>query len=108
MTNTFLALGAYFIVAFLPKVPWYAKVLIQVVIGAVIYFGFSETMFDLPAGDSLPISSLFGGSSEWSGGGFNKYAMGVLGTVLGLIMTLVATVLYGLLGIGGSTKDSKE
>lgn len=108
MTKTFLVLGAYFFIAFMPKVPWYVKVLLQVIIGAVIYYGFPETMFDLPAGDKLPISSLFGGSPEWTGEGFNKYAMGIIGTVLGLVMTVIATVLYAFLGVGGSTQESKE
>lgn len=99
----FIVLGLFFVVAFAPKVPWYAKVVLQLIIGAVVYFGFGDTMFDLPMGDTLPISSLFGGAMSEDMGGdgaFNKLALGVLGTILGLIMTVVATILYALLGIG--------
>lgn len=105
MTKTFLVLGIYFVVAFLPKVPWYAKIVLQLILGAVLYFAFADTMFDLPMGDSLPISSVFGGSPSFGDGQFNKYAMGVLGTVLGLLMTVVATVIYALLG---KKSDSDE
>lgn len=99
----FIVLGLFFIVAFAPKVPWYAKLVVQLIIGAVVYFGFGDTMFDLPMGDTLPISSLFGGamSEEMGGdGSFNKLSLGVIGTVLGFIMTAVATGLYAVLGIG--------
>ena len=105
MTKTFLVLGAYVLIAFVPRVPWYVKVALQLIMGAVIYFGFPEVEFELPYGDSLPISSLFGGSPEWAGGGFNKYAMGVAGTALGLIATVVATAAYALLGIGKKEEE---
>lgn len=104
MTKTFLVLGVYFGIAVVPKLPWYVKVILQLVLGVVIYFGFPEAMFDLPAGDKLPISSLFGGSPEWAGEGFNKYSMGFLGTVLGLVATAVATGAYAVFG----TKKPKE
>lgn len=96
-TSTIIALGIYFVVAFAPKVPWYVKVVLQLIVGAVIYFAFADTMFDLPAGDTSPISSVFGGAPDGMDG-FNKYAMGVLGTVLGLLGTLVATILYAVIG----------
>jgi len=100
MKSTIIALGLYFAIAFVPKVPWYVKVVLQLVLGGVIYFAFTETMFDLPMGDSLPISSIFGGSPQWGDdpAPFNKYAMGVVGTVLGLIATGFATLIYSIFG----------
>ncbi len=98
MIKTFSVLGLFFVIAFLPKVPWYIKVVVQVVIGAIIYFGFPEAMFDLPMGDQLPISSLFGGNPEWNETSFNKYAMGFLATVLGLLGTALATVVTAVFG----------
>jgi hypothetical protein len=98
MIYTFVVLGLYFIIAFLPKVPWYAKLVLQIILGAVIYMGFPEAEFVLPMGDSLPFSSLLGGNPEWMGLPFNKYAMGVLGTVLGILGTVFATILYAIFG----------
>ena len=97
-TSTIIALGLFFGIAIVPKVPWYIKVVAQIIVGAVIYLGFTETMFDLPMGDKLPISALFGGSPEWEGGGFKPLTMGVLGTVLGLLATGLATALYAVIG----------
>ena len=91
MTSTILVLGLYFVIAFLPKVPWYVKVVLQLIMGAVIYFGFPETEFGFP--DSFPIQSVIGGNPEWLGESFNKLAMGVIGTVLGLTFTIVATII---------------
>ena len=101
MISTFLVLGLFFVVALLPKVPWYVKIVVQLIIGAVVYFVFSDTMFDLPMGDSFPSSSIFGGapSEEMGGdGSFNKYALGVLGTVLGIVGTFLMTGAYALFG----------
>lgn len=98
MTGTIVALVLYFGIAFAPKVPWYVKVILQIVMGLVIYFYFKETSFDLPMGDKLPMSSLFGGDAYDLNGGFNKYAFGILGTVLGLIGTVIATIIYAVLG----------
>ena len=103
MTTTIIALGVFFVIAFLPKVPWFAKIFLQLALGGIIYFVFSETMFDLPMGDSLPISSLFGGDGGM--GEFNKLSMGVVGTVLGMLGTLVATILYKLLGKNSADED---
>ena len=106
MTTTIIALGAFFAIAFVPKVPWFAKIFLQIALGCIIYFVFSETMFDLPMGDSLPISSLFGGDGGM--GDFNKLSMGVVGTVLGLVGTLIATGLYKMLGIGSTDESGTE
>ena len=96
MAATIIALVLYFGIAFVPKVPWYVKVVLQIIMGLVIYFVFKETSFELPEG--LPMSSLFGGDAYDMNGGFNKYAFGVLGTVLGLIGTVIATIIYALVG----------
>lgn len=98
MSYTIGALFLYFAIAFAPKVPWYVKVAGQIVLGLVIYFLFKDTEFVLPGGDSLPMSSLFGGDAFDIYGGFNKYAFGIIGTVLGLIMTAVATIVYAVVG----------
>lgn len=97
-TSTIIALGLYFAIAFVPKVPWYIKIVLQIIVGLVIYNVYTETMFDLPMGDKLPITALFGGSPEWDGGGFKPLTMGVLGTVLGLIGTGIATGIYAVIG----------
>ena len=104
MAATIIALVLYFGIAFAPKVPWYVKVVLQIIMGLVIYFVFKETSFELPMGNKLPMSSLFGGDAYDMNGGFNKYAFGVLGTVLGLIGTVVATVIYAL--VGKKSEDS--
>ena len=96
MAATIIALVLYFGIAFAPKVPWYVKVVLQIIIGLVIYFAFKETSFELP--ECLPMSSLFGGDAYDMNGGFNKYAFGILGTVLGLIGTVIATIIYALVG----------
>ncbi len=98
MTGTIVALLLYFAVAFAPKVPWYVKVVVQIIMGLVIYFVFKEHSFELPMGDKLPMSSLFGGDAYDLNGGFNKFAFGILGTVLGLLATIVATIIYALVG----------
>ncbi|MFA5504086.1 MAG: hypothetical protein WC314_04780 [Vulcanimicrobiota bacterium] len=98
MISTIVALLLYFGIAFVPKVPWYVKVILQIIMGLVIYFVFKEHSFELPMGDKLPMSSLFGGDAYDLNGGLNKYAFGILGTVLGLLGTAVATVIYALLG----------
>lgn len=104
MAITILVLALYFVIAFLPKVPWYVKVLAQIGIGLVIYFGFADTSFDLPMGEKLPMSTLFGGNAYPEFGSYNKYAFGILGTILGLLATIVATILYAI--IGKKSEDS--
>lgn len=106
MTSTILVLGLYFVIAFLPKVPWYVKVGLQLIIGAVIYFGFPETEFSFP--DDFVFQSLIGGNPEWLGESFNKLAMGVVGTAFGLICTVVATIIYAIFGKKTESEDSTE
>jgi hypothetical protein len=99
MGKTFGTLAVFVVVGLLPKVPWWAKLLIQIVVGAVIYIALAETEFPLPSPDTNPIgASLYGGNIEkaWGMDTAPKLAflsMGVLGTVIGLLTTGVATVI---------------
>jgi hypothetical protein len=94
-TVTILVLLAFIIVGLVPKLPAFAKVLIQVCAGVGIYFGLSDAMFGLPYSDNLPISDLFGGSGGQEG--FNKLSMGVVCTGVGLLFTLLGTGIAALL-----------
>ena len=71
-----------------PKIPVWAKILVQVILAVGIYVGLSDAMFALPYGDSLPISDMFGGSGGQPG--FNKMSMGVVSGVLGILASLLA------------------
>lgn len=97
MIKTFGTLAVFLIVAVIPKLPWWAKLLIQVAIGLLIYFPLKAQEFPLPMADSLPMSSIFGGDA-FDIGGFQKYSMGFLATVLGVVMTLVVTAIQALVG----------
>lgn len=92
---TLLALLLFCIPAVLPKIPVPVKIAIQAVMGLGVYFGLKDAMFALPMGDSLPMSELFGGDGGM--GSFNKYALGVIGPVLGIIVTVIAAVIGKLL-----------
>lgn len=93
MTSTIIALLLFFGIAFAPKVPWFAKMGIQIVLGLGIYFGLKETEFMLPK-----VGSMYGGNAFDVMEGVAWLSMGVLGTGLGLIATLVATILYKVFG----------
>lgn len=90
--TTILVLLLYFAIAFAPKVPWFAKVGAQLVLGAVIYFGpFKETEFALPK-----LGSMYGGNAFDIMDGVAFISMGVIGTALGLIATVIATIIYAI------------
>lgn len=83
--------------------PVAARIAIQAVLAAIIYFGFGETEFPLPMGDTLPISGLMGGylSAEYMGsdqGMHNTLSMGVIGFVLGLISSIIGAIVGKLMG----------
>ena len=93
MTSTIVVLLLYFAIAFVPKVPWFAKVAAQLVLGAVVYFGpFKETEFALPK-----VGSMYGGNAFDIMEGVAWLSMGVVGTVLGLIATVLATIIYAVI-----------
>lgn len=98
MTSTIIALLLFLGIAFAPKVPWFAKIGIQIVLGLGIYFGLKETEFMLPK-----VGSMYGGNAFDVMDGVAWLSMGVLGTVLGIIATIIATILYKLFG-----KKSKD
>lgn len=80
-----------------------ARIGIQLVLAAIIYFGFGETEFPLPMGDTLPISGLMGGylSPSFTGmetGMHNTLSMGVIGFVLGLISSIIGGIVGKLTG----------
>ena len=87
----------YILIAIVPpRLPLVARLGIQIGLGLGIYFGFKEAEFMLPNGDNLPMSSLFGGDGGM--GSFNKYALGVLGTVIGLLVSVIVAVVRKLTG----------
>lgn len=104
MGKTIGTLAVFIVVGLLPKVPWWAKLLIQLVIGAVIYIAMAEAEFPLPAPDTNPIgASLYGGNIEkaWGMDTAPKLAflsMGVIGTVLGFLSTGLGTVIGLVVG----------
>ena len=104
MGKTIGTLVAFVVIGLLPKVPWWAKLLIQVIIGAVIYTVMPESEFPLPAPDTNPIgASLYGGNIEkaWGMDTAPKLAflsMGVIGTVVGFLSTAVGTLIWFLVG----------
>lgn len=88
-------LAVFIVIAFIPKIPLIGRILIQLILGVIIYKTKSEAMFALPYPDSLPISELFGG--DMGTGDFNKYALGVLGPVIGIVFSLIAAVIFKLM-----------
>ncbi len=97
MISTFGTLGAlaiFLVIGFLPRVPWWGKLVAQLLLGGVIYFGFSQSFFELPFGDTLPISALAGGDGGM--GEFSPLSFGVIGTVLGFLATAVGTAIGAL------------
>lgn len=104
MGITIATLGFFIIVGLLPKVPWWAKLLVQGVAAAIIYVAFVETAFPLPSPDTNPIGAeLYGGNvaKAWGMPDAPKLAflsVGVLGGVLGFVSTGIGTVLGWILG----------
>jgi hypothetical protein len=104
MGKTVGTLAAFVIIGLLPKVPWWAKLLIQLVIGAAIYFALAETEFPLPNPDTNPIgASLYGGNvaKAWGMPDAPKFAfisVGAIGTVLGFLATAVGSVIGLIIG----------
>jgi hypothetical protein len=104
MGKTIGTLAVFIVVGLLPKVPWWAKLLIQLIVGAVIYFAMAETPFPLPNPDTNPIGAeLYGGNiaKAWGMEDAPKVAflsIGFLGTVLGVLTTGIVTVIGALVG----------
>ncbi len=80
-------------IAFLPpKIPTVLRnILLQVAFGTFIYFAMGEATFNLPNGDKLPMSGLAGGYMmvDPSISLFNKLSLGFLGTVLGVVLSIL-------------------
>lgn len=91
---TFLCFLVMIGIAFLPpKIPTLLRnIMIQVAFGVFIYFALFGAQFNLPAG--LPMSGLFGGyiMADPSVPLFNKYAMGFLGTVVGIVFSILVAI----------------
>lgn len=102
MLKTFGVLAAFLVPAVIPKIPWWAKLVIQIGLGLLVYNVFVETEFPLPMADTLPISSFFGGNVAKAWGDpeakFAFLSMGFLGTVLGVFLTLIVTAIGALMG----------
>ncbi len=92
---TILILTFGFGVNFVPRIPMIASLGMHCIIAVGIYFGCSQVLFNLPAADSLPISSLFGGSI---GGGFNSLSFGVVYFVVALCGWVFAGIMRAALG----------
>ncbi|MFN8608395.1 MAG: hypothetical protein U0931_12735 [Vulcanimicrobiota bacterium] len=97
-------------VAFLPpKIPTFLRnILIQIGIGVFIYFALGDATFNLPNGDHLPMSGLFGGyiMVDPSIPLFNNKAFGVIAPVLGIVVSiLVGLVRFIISRKKGSNSD---
>lgn len=99
MGKTLATLAFFIVVGLLPKVPWWVKVFIQLIVGAIIYFAMPDGEFPLPAPDTNPIGAeLYGGNAAKAWGfddapAFAYLSVGVLFTVLGLLSTAFFTIL---------------
>lgn len=104
MGITIGTLVAFVAIGFLPKIPWWAKLLVQVILGTVIYVFMADKAFPLPSPDTNPIGAeLYGGNAAKAWGipdapTFAFLSIGVLGTVLGFLSTAVGTVVGVLMG----------
>ncbi|MBN9419387.1 MAG: hypothetical protein J0I12_28290 [Candidatus Eremiobacteraeota bacterium] len=80
--------------AFLPpKIPTVLRnIFLQVAFGFVIYFAMGEANFTLPNG--LPMSGLAGGymMADPAIPVFNKYALGLLAPVLGIVFSILVGI----------------
>lgn len=105
MGKTLGTLAVFVIVGLLPKVPWWAKIAIQVAIGAGIYILMPDGEFPLPYPDQNPIGAqLYGGNVAKAWGmpdapTFAYLSVGVLFTVLGLLATGVYSLGALILGL---------
>jgi len=98
---TVIVLIVFLLVALVPpRLPLAARIGIQVLGGLVLYFGFSEAMFGLPNGDNLPLSDLYGGRGGAENPPFNKLALGVVGPVLGVLLSFVVAGIRKILNKG--------
>ena len=88
-------LGVYIVIGLVWKIPLPARIGIQVVMGVILYTALGAHTFELPNSDNLPMSELYGGAPS---GGFNKFALGFLGTVIGILASIAGAVLGKLLG----------
>ncbi len=75
------------IIGLIPQIPLPVKLVLQLVIAAIIYFGFSEATFPLPVSETATLTELFGGDGGM--GGFNKASMGVLYAAVGFLFSLI-------------------
>lgn len=98
MGKTIGTLAFFVIVGLLPKVPWWAKLAVQLLAGVTVYVALAETGFPLPNPDTNPIGAeLYGGNVSKAWGDPDAPAVaflsiGFLGTVLGFLSTALATV----------------
>ncbi|MBI3924417.1 MAG: hypothetical protein HY319_02650 [Armatimonadetes bacterium] len=87
----------FILLGFVPsKLPIWARLGIQILGAALIYFLGSETEFPLPMGDTLPMSSIFGGDAGF--GEFAPISMGFACGVLGVVASLIGEVIRKVLG----------
>jgi hypothetical protein len=101
---TFSVLAVMIIIGLLPKVPIWAKLIIQVGVGLGIYFGMSESMFNIA--QDAKISTLFGGQGGIPGGpAFNPLSMGFISGILGVISSVIGFVLWKLIGARGNKAE---
>ena len=96
---TLLVVAIFLLIAVIPpRLPLIVRLILQVAGGLFLYFMLSEAEFMMPMADSMKMSSLFGG--DVGTGEFNKYALGVLGPVLGIALSLVVAGVRKLLRKG--------
>ena len=95
---TFSVLAVMVIIGLLPnKVPIWAKLILQVGVGLAIYFGMSESTFNIA--EDAKISTLFGGQGGIPGTpAFNPLSMGFVSGALGLISSVIGFGIWKLVG----------
>lgn len=91
----------------LPTIGRYLFALLALGLGAYIYYvGFDQAMFNLPNGDNLAISALFGGAGGQAG--FNKLSLGFISGVLGILFLVLGAVGRAVLLKVMSKKESSN
>lgn len=100
--GTIATLIFFVVIGLIPVIPIAVRYGLVIVAALAIYFGLDAAMFNLPNGDNLAISALFGGTGGM--GKFNKLSMGVVGAVIGILFTTIGAVLQKVL----SKKDSSN
>lgn len=85
MVNTIVALIVFIGIAFIPKIPWWGRFVIQIVLGAIVYFPLEEAEFLLPGENTI-----FGGNAFDMADGVAWISMGVIGFVLGTLASVVS------------------